>query len=408
MVGSIDPVTRQVTRNFDNGLRSTESKFRSFHPHDEITNMTADTMVPESSPLRSQTTSSVPEILARIGRSLLVSTYQAGFVVVLRASNPQELNTHFRRFQRPMGMAHHAGRLAIGTDRDVVEFWNMPAVCSRLPSPPASDACFIPRKNHITGHIDIHELAWGREGLWFVNTLFSCLCTLDSEHSFVPRWWPKFITGLGPEDRCHLNGLALRDGQPAFVTCHSISDAPQGWRAHKKDGGVLIDVPSGEIVRQGLSMPHSPRWHNDRLWLLESGDGSLGFVDLPTGRYEPICKFDGFTRGLSFSGEFAFVGLSQVRESAIFSGIPIAARLQDKERLCGLGVVHLPTGRQVGWVHFEDAVQEVFAVEAVPHHYPDLLEPGDPLIASSYSLPDDALRHVVRHATASSGDERIV
>lgn len=192
-----------------------------------------------------------------------------------------------------------------------------------------------------------------------------------------------------------MNGLAIRDGQPAFVTCHSIADSSQGWREHKKDGGVLIDVASGETVLQGLAMPHSPRWFQNRLWLLESGDGSLGHVDLQTGKYEAIAKFDGFTHGLSFWGEFAFVGLSQVRESAIFSGIPIALRLQDKERICGMAVVHWPSGRQVGWVHFLDAVQEVFAVEVVPHRYPDLLEPSDPLVASTYSLPDEALKHVI-------------
>ena len=295
-----------------------------------------------------------------------------------------------------MGLAHRGGRLAIGTDREVVEFWNMPAVSERLEPPGLVDACFVPRKSHFTGHIDIHELAWGDDGLWFVNTLFSCLCTLDADHSFVPRWWPKFVTSLGPEDRCHLNGVAMRDGQPAFVTCHSIGDTHQGWREHKKDGGVLIDVSSGEAVLQGMSMPHSPRWYDGRLWVLESGDGSLGTVDLKTGTYEAITHFDGFTRGLSFCGPFAFVGLSQVRESAVFSGIPIATRLQDKERICGVAVVHLPSGRQVGWVHFQDAVQEVFAVETIPNRYPDLLEATDPLVASTYSLPDDALRHTSR------------
>lgn len=141
-------------------------------------------------------------------------------------------------------------------------------------------------------------------------------------------------------------------------------------------------------------MPHSPRWRNGRLFILESGDGTFGTVDLATGRYEAITHFDGFTRGLSFFGDFAFVGLSQIRESAIFSGIPIATRLQDKERLCGVGIVHLPSGRQVGWVHFQEAVQEVFAVEVVPHRYPDLLEAADPLVGSTYSLPDGALKHV--------------
>ncbi len=386
----------------------------------------ADLFDSHRSPLRSQTTESVPQILSEMGVSLFVSTYQAGYVVAVRAANPAELNTHFKSFPRPMGLAQCGGRLAIGTDREIVEFWNMPAVSERLEPPGLVDACFVPRKSHFTGHIDIHELVWGEEVdgfglrvegdhkrsvsssdpqpsthnpqpcLWFVNTLFSCLCTLDADHSFVPRWWPKFVTSLGPEDRCHLNGVAMRDGQPAFVTCHSMGDSHQGWREHKKAGGILIDVASGETVLQGMSMPHSPRWYDGRLWVLESGDGSLGTVDLKTGRYEAITHFDGFTRGLSFCGPFAFVGLSQVRESAIFSGIPIATRLQDQERICGVAVVHLPSGRQVGWVHFQDAVQEVFAVEVIPNRYPDLLEATDPLVASTYSLPDDALQYITR------------
>lgn len=364
------------------------------NPPPGIPAQSPDAFDPQKSPLRSQTTDSVPRILSELGVSLFVSTYQAGYVVVLRAASPEQLNTHFKAFPRPMRLTQRGGRLAIGTDREVVEFWNMPAVCERLDSKSLADACFVPRKSHFTGHIDIHELAWGDEGLWFVNTLFSCLCTLDADHSFVPRWWPKFVSGLSPDDRCHLNGVAMRDGQPAFVTCHSVGDAHQSWREHKKDGGILIDVASGETVVSRLAMPHSPRWHGGRLWLLESGDGSLGTVDLQSGRYEAVVKFDGFTRGVSYCGPFAFVGLSQVRESAIFSGIPIATRLQDKERICGVAVVHLPSGRQVGWVHFQDAVQEVFAVEAVPHRYPDLLEASDPLVASTYSLPDEALKHV--------------
>lgn len=177
----------------------------------------------------------------------------------------------------------------------------------------------------------------------------------------APRWWPKFVTSLGPDDRCHLNGLAIRDGLPAFVTCHSIADLPQGWREHKKDGGVLIDVASGETVLQGLAMPHSPRWFNNRLWLLESGDGSLGHIDLQAGKYEAIAKFDGFTRGLSFWGEFAFVGRSQVRESTTFSVIPIALRLQDKERLCGMeSFIGQPAAKSVGFI-FKPPSGEVVA-----------------------------------------------
>ena len=375
---------------------------------------------PQHSPLRSLVTNTVSEILARFGISLLASTYQAGNVVILRCESPQVLNTHFRRFPRPMGMAADpaTGRLALGTDREIVEFRNMVAMSSRLDPPGKHDACYLPRKSHITGNIDIHEMAWskgqrsedkdlGSKGpsaesasadhplsepdLWFVNTRFSCLCTLDADHSFVPRWWPPFISSLGLEDHCHLNGLAMVDERPRYVTALGDVDTPAGWRENKARGGILIDVESGETIVHCLSMPHSPRWYHGRLWLLESGDGGFGAVDLATGRYEPIVKMNGFTRGLAFCGPFAFIGLSQVRESAVFSGIPLVDRID--ERKCGVAVVDLRSGQQVGFVHFQDAVQEIFAVEVLPHRFPDLLEPAEDLVGNSYALPAAALTH---------------
>ena len=243
-------------------------------------------------------------------------------------------------------------------------------------------------------------MVFGRDGLVFVNTRFSCLARLDAEHSFVPLWWPKFISSLGPEDRCHLNGMCLVDGQPKYVTALGQTNTVAGWRANKARGGVLMDVTSGEIITRGLSMPHSPRWYDGKLWLLESGDGSIGTVDLQTGRYEAVAKLDGFTRGFSFRGPFAFIGLSQVRESAVFSGIPIAERLQ--ERRCGVSVVDLRSGREVAFVRFLDQVQEIFAVEVLPHRFPDLLEPADDLVGNSYALPDEALRFVGSAETTST------
>jgi uncharacterized protein (TIGR03032 family) len=52
-----------------------------------------------------------------------------------------------------------------------------------------------------------------------------------------------------------------------------------GWRENKPHGGILMDVASGEIISRGLSMPHSPRWHDRRLWPLESGTGRLPLMD---------------------------------------------------------------------------------------------------------------------------------
>ncbi|MGZ3488601.1 MAG: TIGR03032 family protein, partial [Isosphaeraceae bacterium] len=230
--------------------------------------------------------------------------------------------------------------------------------------------------------------------LWFVNTRFSCLCTRSAIHNFVPRWRPPFVSALAPEDRCHLNGLGLRDGQPRYVTALAQSDQPVGWRANKKDGGILMDVTTNAVLLRGLSMPHSPRWYAGRLWVLHSGTGGLGTIDPATGRYEEVATLPGFTRGLDFAGPLAFVGLSQVRESAVFSGISITDRPLE-ERSCGVWVVNIRTGQVVALVRFEDALQEIFAVQLLPgRRRPDVLNDDTVRLADSFVVPDDALAEV--------------
>jgi uncharacterized protein (TIGR03032 family) len=357
--------------------------------------------------LRSKHTSNFPGLLEQLGISVLVTTYQAGKLVVLRSAGTS-VNTHFRDLPRPMGMAADPTRLAVGVAQEIRQYRNMTPVCRRLDPPGRHDACYLARAAHLTGDIDIHEMAWAGDELWFVNTRFSCLCTLNGVHSFVPRWRPPFVSALAPDDRCHLNGLAVapavglpspQQGEglslaPRWVTALAAADTPQGWREHKKDGGVLMDVPSGEIVVRGLSMPHSPRWVGGRLWLLESGTGGVGHVDLAAGRYHDIAQLPGFTRGLDIYGGLAFVGLSQVRESAVFSGIPIAERAL-AERNCGVWVVDLRTGQTVAFLRFEDAVQEVFAVQVLPGlRYPELAPEDPKLLADSYDLPSAALEQV--------------
>jgi uncharacterized protein (TIGR03032 family) len=355
---------------------------------------------PEPPPLRSVHTSNFGPLLGELGLSLLVTTYQAGKLVVLRQNDEGTLNTHFRTFSRPMGLAAAGGRLALGTALEVWEFHNLPAVARRLEPSGSHDACFLPRQAHVTGDVQIHEMAWvpraegrGDPELWFVNTRFSCVCTRALPYSFVPRWRPKFVSAIAPEDRCHLNGLGVRDGMVRYATALGATDSPGGWRDRKKDGGVLIDVAHDAILAEGLSMPHSPRWYAGKLWVLNSGEGGLGTVDPATGEYEQVASLPGFTRGLDFVGPLAFVGLSQVRESAVFSGIAIAER-PVAERCCGVWVVNIQSGRVVAFVKFEDALQEIFAVQALPHRRPDVLNDDAARLADSFVLPDESLAEV--------------
>lgn len=355
----------------------------------------ADKPVDNPDAFRSVHTSNIPQLLAHLNTSLLVSTYQSGRVIALR-SDGNQLNTHLRYFVSPMGMAFDGHRLALGTVKEIWDFRNMPDAAERL-HPNKHDACFMPRNMHVTGDIRVHELAFDGKGeLWLVNTRFSTLCTLDRDHSFVPRWRPAFVTALAAEDRCHLNGLCMVDGKPRYVTALGQTNSEEGWRANKTTGGVIIDVTSHAIVASGLSMPHSPRWYAGRLWVLESAKGTVATIDLASGRCETVAELPGFTRGLAFCGDFAFVGLSQVRES-VFDGIPLGKRLRAEERCCGVWVIDIRSGAVVGFVKFEDAVQEIFDIQALPGIlYPDLLEPDSDLIGASFVLSEEALAEVER------------
>ncbi len=347
----------------------------------------------EGKDLSSVFTSNMPDILKQFNMSLVVSTYQAGKLIFLRNENGA-INTHFRNFNRPMGVAVKPNRLTIGCHNSIESYQNIPAIIGKLKDPTKYDACYVPRFSLATGAIDIHEMAWGQnDQLWFVNTRFSCLSTFDPEFSFCPQWRPHFITGLSPDDRCHLNGLAMIDGRPKYVTTLGESNSSAGWRNNKRDGGALIDVEENKTIMKGLSMPHSPRWHNNQLWMLESGHGSLVRIDPAAKEKVTVSKTPGFTRGLDFVGPLAFIGLSQVRETATFSDFPLLEQL--KKRICGVHVVDIRNGETVAFVNFEGDVQEIFAVQALHNTaFPELLESEDELLHSCYVIPDEALKDV--------------
>uniref|UniRef100_B8HRD7 Glycosyl transferase family 2 n=1 Tax=Cyanothece sp. (strain PCC 7425 / ATCC 29141) TaxID=395961 RepID=B8HRD7_CYAP4 len=347
----------------------------------------------QEQPLRTVHSKNFPGILSELGISLSVSTYQASRLLLLKGgSNTLKMDSYL--FDQPMGVATDGKRLAIGGSTQIWQLGIAPGTSSQLAPPGSYDACFLPRQTHVTGDIDIHEMAYADDELWFINTRLSCLCTLDPAYSFVPRWRPPFVTAYDFSDRCHLNGLGLREGQPRYVTALGASDNREGWRSNKARGGILMDIQSNQILCEGLSMPHSPRWYNSNLWVLESGNGSLAKVDLSTGTWETIVQLPGFARGLDFCGSLAFIGLSQVRGSAFFSGIPITQRCQ--ERICGVWIVNIENGEEVAFLKFEEAIHEIFAVTVLPGiRCPEIIAWDDDQLRTAFVLPDAALKEMV-------------
>ncbi len=306
-------------------------------------------------------------LLEQLGISLIVSTYQAGKLIVVGARSGR-MTLEFHNFDRPMGVAHSAsGQLAVAARNSIWMLRSAPDIVPRLPTAVRYDHCYLARQAQVTGEIQTHEMAWCGDELWFVNTLFSCLATSHPQHNFVPRWRPRFISGLAAEDRCHLNGMALAGGRPAWVTALGETDTPAGWRPNRAAGGVLIHVDSNEVVLRGLSMPHSPRVANDGgLVLLDSGTGRVGRVDTQRGVLEPIVQLPGYVRGMGLLDRWGWVGLSKIRETSTFGGVPIAERAEDLK--CGVAFVDMVAGQTVATLEFQSGVDEIFDVTVLPGH----------------------------------------
>lgn len=324
-------------------------------------------------------------LLAQLRASLVVSTYQANKLLAVRAQ-ANGLSVLVRTFDRPMGIAADSRRIALGTRNQVWTLRNAPDIAPRIEPTGAHDACYVPRSAHVTGDIGVHEMAWAADELWIVSTRFSCLATLEANYSFVPRWRPRFVTALAAEDRCHLNGLAMHEDRPAFVTALGKTDTPGGWREAKAHGGILMDLANGELVAQGLSMPHSPRWHDDHLLVLESGKGEVVLVDRATGRLETVVQLPGFARGLALVSRFAFVGLSKIRPTSAMDAAPIAERRDQLK--CGVAVVDLQRGMCIGMLEFQTAIEEIFDVQLLAGlHFPEVIGFQNETVDHTFVVP---------------------
>lgn len=299
--------------------------------------------------------------------SLAFTTYQTGKVFFIGTTPDGKLTVFNRNFQRVMGLCcPRPGTIWMST---LYQLWRLENTLPPGQKYGEYDQLYVPQVAYITGDVDAHDIAVDARGVpIFVNTLFSCLARPSATHSFEPVWKPPFISRLAAEDRCHLNGLAMEDGTPRYVTAVSTTDVHGGWRDHRAAGGVIVDVHGDTILTEGLSMPHSPRVHRGQLYVLDSGGGYFGKVDRKSGAFEKIAFTPGYARGMGLHGDFAIVGLSKCRENRTFSGLALDRELAEKkvEARCGLQVIDLRTGDSVHSVELAGDVRELYDVVALP------------------------------------------
>jgi uncharacterized protein (TIGR03032 family) len=307
-----------------------------------------------------------PGWLAEQNLSLAFTTYQTGKLFFVGLRPDRQLSIFERTFNRAMGLWSNGPTLWMSSQYQLWRFENVLPAGNRHQD---YDALYVPRAGYTTGDLDVHDIVVEDNGrVVFANTAFGCLATLSERSSFQPLWRPPFLSKLINEDRCHLNGVAVRDGKVRYVTTVSQSDVVDGWRDKRRDGGCVLDVRTGVVIVSGLSMPHSPRWYRDQLWLLDSGAGQFGRVDLDAGRFLPIAFCPGYLRGLTFVGDYAVLTMSKPRHDKTFGGLALDEQLAQRgaEAQCGLQVIDLRSGAVVHWVRVEGMVSELYDVVALP------------------------------------------
>lgn len=320
--------------------------------------------------------------------AIVVSTYQAGKVALI-GWDGRQVTLLMRQFDKPLGLTASGDRIVLAARHDLWVLANSPPLAYEYieDQPGRYDAIYLPRATYHTGDLHVHDVAILDDEIWLAATRFSCLAKLSFDFSFTPVWKPRFVTDIVPEDRCHLNGIAVRDGRPRYVTALGTTDEAGAWRERKATGGVLIDIETDEIVLDGLAMPHSPRWHDGRLWTLNSGAGELLVVDEQSGRADVVCRLPGYLRGLCFCGPYALVGLSKIRERHIFGGLPV--QQQYEKLLCGIAVVDVRNGRQAGLFEFTAGCEELYDVQFLPGvHRPTILNLEKPAARQAITNPD--------------------
>jgi len=304
--------------------------------------------------------------LERMNVSLAFTTYQTGQLFMVGRLPQGRVSIHQQSYVRAMGLHATPNRLLIASQHQIWRLENILAPNERANAD--FDRLYVPRAAQVTGDLDVHEIGFDSRGrAIFVATRFNCLATTSATHSFKPLWLPPFISKLAAEDRCHLNGLAMANGRPAYVTAISRSDMVEGWRDRRRDGGVLIDLADNRIVAENLSMPHSPRVTDNGVLLLDSGRGMIVRIDPATGAKTDIAFCPGFLRGLAVHRGHAIVTVSMPREG-IFEGLELQDQLasRDGEAWCGICIVDLRTGDLVEWLRIDGAIKELFDVAVLP------------------------------------------
>ena len=229
-------------------------------------------------------------------------------------------------------------------------------------------AVATPRKaRYYPGRLYLHDLAFVGDRLYGNAVGCNSVVLLRDDATWEHAWWPRAVE-QGKDrafERNHLQMNSIAAGSDLESSFFSASAERIGARkpGHKNfpvdRRGVIFSGRTREPIVRGLTRPHSARLHWDALWVDNSGYGEVGRVE--NGVFEPVTKLPGWTRGLGFAGDVAFVGISRVLPR--FS--QYAPGLDQRKSQCGIHAIDMNTGSTLASLTWPEGNQ-IFAIESVP------------------------------------------
>jgi uncharacterized protein (TIGR03032 family) len=313
------------------------------------------------------------ETLAECGITLLVTREYEHLVLALRAG-PGGGRISFMALPHPSGLVADRERMVVhvASTRNPNQVFDLAPVGrlkERLDAPALDpEGELVPtRSRFFPGCLYLHDLAIVGRGLYGNAVGENAVVRIDDNGSARRVWWPKCIEASGAPvfGRNHLQLNSIAAGKTLATSYFSASASrvlrwrPGHLRFPVDRTGVLFSGKTREPIAGGLTRPHSARLNQGAVWVDNSGYGEVGFAR--DGQFQPVARLPGWTRGLCFHGDVAFVGTSRV--------IPrfrcYAPGLDVDSSLCGVHAIDTRSGRSKGSLTWPLGNQ-IFAIDWLP------------------------------------------
>lgn len=296
--------------------------------------------------------------------SFIITSYSSNKVMCIGSDDDDKISIWETNLARPMGLGYNykTSALYVTNMGHLFRYENKGPEVD--PDHGNFDVNYYPQMCYIGGDVDIHDVRPAGEKVYYCSALFNCVCEPSVTKTFDLYWtppWIKYTDRLPGEDRCHLNGLCCVDDKPRYVTCVGQGNVVGSWKS-TIDNGVVYDIVADRKVCEGLISPHSPKWYQGKLWILETGTGNLGYIQ--DDKFIAKKFLPGFLRGLDFVDHYAVVCSSLDRHDTSFDKIPLGDILKKAgvESMCGLFVVDLNTFDTVHELKFTSGPRELYDI----------------------------------------------